>query len=80
MKALVKRGGDAVSWFSLNGHGWRVRHLWLTHTSLNVSFLGAIIGVGIAAKNGILMLVFRRSLALANRTKISSFAFTLPIK
>ena len=31
--------------------------LWLTHTSLNiVSFLGAIIGVGIVAKNGILML------------------------
>ncbi len=33
--------------------------LWLTHTSLNiVSFLGAIIGVGIVAKNGILMLDF----------------------
>jgi multidrug efflux pump subunit AcrB len=31
--------------------------LWLTQTSLNiVSFLGAIIGVGIVAKNGILML------------------------
>lgn len=31
--------------------------LWLTDTSLNVvSFLGAIIGVGIVAKNGILML------------------------
>jgi CzcA family heavy metal efflux pump len=31
--------------------------LWLSHTSLNViSFLGAIIGVGIVAKNGILML------------------------
>jgi multidrug efflux pump subunit AcrB len=31
--------------------------LWLTHTALNiVSFLGAIIGVGIVAKNGILML------------------------
>jgi RND family efflux transporter MFP subunit len=31
--------------------------LWLTHTSLNIiSFLGAIIGVGIVAKNGILML------------------------
>ena len=31
--------------------------LWLTHTTLNiVSFLGAIIGVGIVAKNGILML------------------------
>jgi CzcA family heavy metal efflux pump len=33
--------------------------LWLTATSLNVvSFLGAIIGVGIVAKNGILMLDF----------------------
>ncbi len=31
--------------------------LWLTDTSLNIiSFLGAIIGVGIVAKNGILML------------------------
>ena len=31
--------------------------LWLTATTLNVvSFLGAIIGVGIVAKNGILML------------------------
>ena len=31
--------------------------LWLTETTLNVvSFLGAIIGVGIVAKNGILML------------------------
>lgn len=31
--------------------------LWLTDTSLNiVSFLGAIIGIGIVAKNGILML------------------------
>src|SRR5437879_3335039 len=35
------------------------RALWLTHTTLNiVSFLGAIIGVGIVAKNGILMLDF----------------------
>jgi CzcA family heavy metal efflux pump len=33
--------------------------LWLTGTSLNIiSFLGAIIGVGIVAKNGILMLDF----------------------
>jgi len=33
--------------------------LWVTGTSLNVvSFLGAIIGVGIVAKNGILMLDF----------------------
>src|SRR6185436_10666988 len=34
-----------------------VAALWLTGTTLNiVSFLGAIIGVGIVAKNGILML------------------------
>ena len=33
--------------------------LWITGISLNiVSFLGAIIGVGIVAKNGILMLDF----------------------
>ena len=33
--------------------------LWITGTSLNVvSLLGAIIGVGIVAKNGILMLDF----------------------
>ncbi|HVY64243.1 MAG TPA: efflux RND transporter permease subunit [Gammaproteobacteria bacterium] len=33
--------------------------LWVTSTSLNVvSFLGAIIGIGIVAKNGILMLDF----------------------
>ena len=33
--------------------------LWVTSTSLNIiSFLGAIIGVGIVAKNGILMLDF----------------------
>ena len=33
--------------------------LWLTGTSLNVvSLLGAIIGIGIVAKNGILMLDF----------------------
>jgi len=37
--------------------------LWLTRTSLNVvSFLGAIIGVGIVAKNGILMLDFVKHL------------------
>jgi CzcA family heavy metal efflux pump len=37
--------------------------LWITGTSLNiVSFLGAIIGVGIVAKNGILMLDFVRQL------------------
>jgi CzcA family heavy metal efflux pump len=37
--------------------------LWLTGTSFNVvSFLGAIIGVGITAKNGILMLDFVKHL------------------
>jgi CzcA family heavy metal efflux pump len=37
--------------------------LWLTGTSLNVvSFLGAIIGVGIVAKNGILMLDYVKEL------------------
>jgi multidrug efflux pump subunit AcrB len=37
--------------------------LWLTATSFNVvSFLGAIIGVGITAKNGILMLDFVKHL------------------
>jgi CzcA family heavy metal efflux pump len=37
--------------------------LWLTRTSLNVvSLLGAIIGIGIVAKNGILMLDFVRVL------------------
>lgn len=37
--------------------------LWLTHTTLNiVSFLGAIIGVGIVAKNGILMLDYADAL------------------
>jgi multidrug efflux pump subunit AcrB len=37
--------------------------LWLTGTSFNVvSFLGAIIGVGIVAKNGILMLDYVRQL------------------
>jgi multidrug efflux pump subunit AcrB len=37
--------------------------LWLTGTSLNVvSLLGAIIGIGIVAKNGILMLDFVKHL------------------
>ena len=37
--------------------------LWLTGTSFNVvSFLGAIIGVGIVAKNGILMLDYVKHL------------------
>jgi CzcA family heavy metal efflux pump len=40
--------------------------LWITGTSLNVvSFLGAIIGVGIVAKNGILMLDFVEQLRAA---------------
>ena len=40
-----------------------VAALWLTGITLNiVSFLGAIIGVGIVAKNGILMLDFSRKL------------------
>jgi CzcA family heavy metal efflux pump len=40
-----------------------VAALWLTGITLNiVSFLGAIIGVGIVAKNGILMLDFSRQL------------------
>jgi multidrug efflux pump subunit AcrB len=42
--------------------------LWLTGTSLNVvSFLGAIIGVGIVAKNGILMLDFVEHLCAAGQ-------------
>jgi multidrug efflux pump subunit AcrB len=37
--------------------------LWLTGTSFNVvSFLGAIIGIGIVAKNGILVLDFVKHL------------------
>jgi multidrug efflux pump subunit AcrB len=40
--------------------------LWLTQTSFNVvSFLGAIIGVGIVAKNGILMLDFVKALQVS---------------
>ncbi len=39
--------------------------LWVTRTSLNVvSLLGAIIGVGIVAKNGILMLDFAKDAPL----------------
>ncbi|MCX6545757.1 MAG: efflux RND transporter permease subunit [Acidobacteria bacterium] len=42
--------------------------LWLTGTSLNVvSFLGAIIGVGIVAKNGILMLDFVEQLVASGQ-------------
>jgi CzcA family heavy metal efflux pump len=37
--------------------------LWLTHISLNIiSFLGAVIGIGIVAKNGILVLDYYRQL------------------
>jgi CzcA family heavy metal efflux pump len=44
-------GGSVLALFGV------IVALWLTGTSLNiVSFLGAIIGVGIVAKNGILML------------------------
>lgn len=40
-----------------------VAALWLTGVTLNiVSYLGAIIGIGIVAKNGILMLDFSRQL------------------
>ena len=47
----------AIVWGSLLSLSGVVLALWLTGTSLNiVSFLGAIIGVGIVAKNGILML------------------------
>jgi multidrug efflux pump subunit AcrB len=46
-----------------------VAALWLTGTSLNiVSLLGAIIGVGIVAKNGILMLDFVEHLRARGRT------------
>lgn len=47
----------AIVWGSLLSLAGVVLALWLTGTSLNiVSFLGAIIGIGIVAKNGILML------------------------
>ena len=40
--------------------------MWITGITLNiVSFLGAIIGVGIVAKNGILMLDFVRAICVA---------------
>jgi multidrug efflux pump subunit AcrB len=46
-------GGSVLSLFGT------MLALWATGTSLNVvSFLGAIIGIGIVAKNGILMLDF----------------------
>lgn len=46
-----------------------VAALWITGTSLNiVSFLGAIIGVGIVAKNGILMLDFLEHLREAGHS------------
>ena len=49
-----------------------VAALWITGITLNVvSFLGAIIGVGIVAKNGILMLDFVQHMEAesANRAK-----------
>jgi len=47
----------AIVWGSLLSLAGVALALWLTDTSLNiVSFLGAIIGIGIVAKNGILML------------------------
>jgi multidrug efflux pump subunit AcrB len=47
----------AIVWGSLLSLLGVVLALWLTGTSLNIiSFLGAIIGLGIVAKNGILML------------------------
>jgi multidrug efflux pump subunit AcrB len=49
--ALAIVGGAALALFGV------VFALWITGTSINiVSYLGAIIGVGIVAKNGILML------------------------
>ena len=62
--------------------------LWITDTSLNiVSFLGAIIGVGIVAKNGILMLdfvehlrakghPFEEALALSGRRRLRPVLMT----
>ncbi|HBI46596.1 MAG TPA: acriflavin resistance protein [Planctomycetales bacterium] len=47
----------AIVWGAVLSLFGVVMALWLTGTSLNIiSFLGAIIGVGIVAKNGILML------------------------
>ena len=47
--------------------------LWVTETSLNiVSFLGAIIGVGIVAKNGILMLDFVDRLRMRGFTLVEA--------
>jgi multidrug efflux pump subunit AcrB len=47
----------AIVWGSLLSLIGVALALWLTDTSLNIiSFLGAIIGLGIVAKNGILML------------------------
>ena len=47
----------AIVWGAILSLFGVILALWLTGTSLNIiSFLGAIIGVGIVAKNGILML------------------------
>ena len=51
MKPLAILAGSVLAMFGV------AAALWLTGTSLNIiSFLGAIIGIGITAKNGILML------------------------
>ncbi len=51
LKPLAILGGSVLAIFGA------VAALWLTGTTLNIiSFLGAIIGIGITAKNGILML------------------------
>jgi len=51
LKPLAILAGSVLAMFGV------VAALWLTGTTLNIiSFLGAIIGVGITAKNGILML------------------------
>lgn len=51
MKPLAILAGSVLAMFGV------AAALWLTGTTLNIiSFLGAIIGIGITAKNGILML------------------------
>ena len=51
LKPIAILAGSVLAMFGV------VAALWLTGTSLNIiSFLGAIIGIGITAKNGILML------------------------
>ncbi len=53
LKPLAILAGSVLAMFGV------AAALWLTGTTLNIiSFLGAIIGIGITAKNGILMLDF----------------------